>query len=327
MSMRGISSCQTWTDGGHGNSAHVIGSMADPFTGIIYLTTGGKYNEYGTKMIRRCVVRFVVNEKTKKPFIMLERMYPALDQSTKDTFISFLKERSSNKLDVVYQPDAGYNTQGFYVPMAKIIKDLDPAFHPYRDSHIIYKADVNDHYGVMKEKSQTIIQRIVNMVATKALVAAKAIKLADMPVKKSIDPSWKVLRAMRGSEYYNDCSYGVHAALIGLAGRIIEEVDMKKYKDTDSYIAAVLDHLSNDIDKKIETEISSFYKRTPSAKAAGTAEASMFELFSVRAKEKIMAEIEKERAKLGPTVIDRCKIPEAPDPALDAIPIYVKLLN
>ncbi len=117
MSMRGINSCQTW---GGGNSTHIVGSIVDPFTGIIYLTNGGKFNEHGSKMIRRCVVRFVVDEKKKVPYLALERMYPAMEKGCLDAFIAFLKERTDNKFDVIYLDShnytakAPYNTSNLY---------------------------------------------------------------------------------------------------------------------------------------------------------------------------------------------------------------------
>src|ERR1700722_2268192 len=67
MSMRGVSSCQSW-DGEYKHC--LIGSLIDPFVGIVYLTSGAKFNKYGSKMIKRCIVRFAVNEKTRKPIIV-----------------------------------------------------------------------------------------------------------------------------------------------------------------------------------------------------------------------------------------------------------------
>ena len=51
MSSRGIKSCQSWENGQY--KYCTIGSVVDPFVGIIYLTSGSKYNKYGSKMIRR----------------------------------------------------------------------------------------------------------------------------------------------------------------------------------------------------------------------------------------------------------------------------------
>lgn len=141
MSMRGIASCQTWDNGAH--YTKIVGSMADPFTGIIYLTSGTKHSNYGTKMMRRCVVRFVVNETKKAPTIVLEKMYPSYDKQALDAFTSLIKERTDNKFNVSYIPDS-YQNGKFYVPMSKIVRSLPVNNQPYRDSGMLYKDDLTD---------------------------------------------------------------------------------------------------------------------------------------------------------------------------------------
>jgi hypothetical protein len=136
MSMRGVTSCQTW---GGGYSTGIVGSLVDPFTGIIYMTSGGKFNEYGTKMIRRCIVRMIVDDKTKKSSIILERMYPSLERPTLKKFMDFIKKKTGNKFNVSYFPDSR-KTAGVYVPMNKAVKTLNQNEQPYRDSHLIYKS-------------------------------------------------------------------------------------------------------------------------------------------------------------------------------------------
>lgn len=115
MSMRGISSCQTW---GGGYSHCLIGSVSDPFVGIIYLTSDGKFNEYGSKMMRRCVVRFVIDSNTRKPFLLLDQMYPACDNKTLKGFMDFLKEKTNNKFEVKYAPKLKESIQkSVYIPL------------------------------------------------------------------------------------------------------------------------------------------------------------------------------------------------------------------
>lgn len=112
MSMRGIRSCQSW-DGDYPRC--LIGSILDPFVGIIYLTSGAK-EEYGTKMIRRCMVRFAINEKTMKPVIVLDRMYPSLDQNVCDAFVSIIKSKLNEPYEVLYAEKAADRDYGEFIP-------------------------------------------------------------------------------------------------------------------------------------------------------------------------------------------------------------------
>ena len=177
MSMRGISSCQSWASAGGGHSSHVVGSCVDPFTGIIYLTNGGKFNDYGSKMIRRCVVRFLVNNKTKVPFIGLEHMYPSMEQGALDAFTGFLKERTDNKFDVVYLEKGKYYNS--YVPMSKVVAKLTAADQPYRDSGIGY-GDGKSGIGYDYEFNDRL-NRICIAFSSKVMTTARAMKLATIP--------------------------------------------------------------------------------------------------------------------------------------------------
>jgi hypothetical protein len=73
MSMRGIHSCMKWSSR---QSKHLIGSILDPFTAVIYITDGKKL-KYGSKFLRRSVVRYMVRDDGSKfePFIYIERVY------------------------------------------------------------------------------------------------------------------------------------------------------------------------------------------------------------------------------------------------------------
>jgi hypothetical protein len=74
MSMRGIHSCMKWSSK---QSKHLVGSILDPFTGLIYITDKTKL-KYGSKFLRRSVVRYMVcqvDKNTFKPCIFIERVY------------------------------------------------------------------------------------------------------------------------------------------------------------------------------------------------------------------------------------------------------------
>jgi hypothetical protein len=145
MSMRGVLSCQSW-DAGIGNGGKVVGSMIDPFTGIIYLTCGTNHNHYGSKMVRRCVVRYAIDNGTKEPYLLLEKMYPAFDKPSLDTFINALKKRN-DKIPIHYSGDIGTKATSpgklsqSYIPLSDELKMLEARFHPYVDSGVSFRED------------------------------------------------------------------------------------------------------------------------------------------------------------------------------------------
>lgn len=114
MSMRGITSCQRW----QGQYRHcLIGSIVDPFTAVIYLTSGTNYKQLGAKMIRRSVVRFVVNNLGKKPYILVDRVYPSYDEEAVKKFIEFITRKTGGRFDVVYGPNMNNELhQNSYIP-------------------------------------------------------------------------------------------------------------------------------------------------------------------------------------------------------------------
>ena len=132
MSMRGISSCIRW-DGKF--KLTLIGSIADPFTGIIYLTSGKNHGKYGTRMIKRCVVRFVVDANKEKPYLLVDRMYPSLSNNVLDAFTSFLQAKSG--LPVCYGPELPKQTiNSSYIPRKPINNQLTEKTLTYRDTKI-----------------------------------------------------------------------------------------------------------------------------------------------------------------------------------------------
>lgn len=103
ISMRGISSCQTW---GTPQSRGLIGSISSRYVGVIYVTSGEKFNEYGSRMIRRTLVRFAINRKTKKPGLLLDRVYPADCPNARKLFKEFLTKRTG--LPVLFSGETGW---------------------------------------------------------------------------------------------------------------------------------------------------------------------------------------------------------------------------
>lgn len=137
MSMRGVSSCQSWNAS---HRKHLIGSMADPYCGIIYTTTGNKTSK-GSRMSRRAIVRFVVN-KRGNPALLIERIYPVFEpgfayadhsfDKTFQLFKSFLERKTNNKYPVITNPI------GYSIPMTNVVANIGENKRSYRDSGIDY---------------------------------------------------------------------------------------------------------------------------------------------------------------------------------------------
>jgi hypothetical protein len=156
MSMRGIYSCQRW---GNYHSRALVGSMMDPYVGIIY-TTNSKKMKHGSKMLRRAVVRFVISKK--KPALLIERIYPRLKNgnSPKNSmsfkrFAKFLKAKTNNKLPIIYG-DEGYNydaSKNCKIPSTKVVRKIPSRLRSYRDSCVEYK-----HYPKFNDVSKVDIK-------------------------------------------------------------------------------------------------------------------------------------------------------------------------
>ena len=154
MSMRGIYSCQSW-DGCF--RRNLIGSMVDPFVGIIYITDNTRLSR-GSEMLYRAVVRYVVNRFTKKPAFMLEGIYVGDDIETdgnilmvKAIFVAFLKKKLGNKLPIITKRK---DIRQYAIPNSKVVKTLATCgkysdgkdyCRSYRDSGIAYSASSATH--------------------------------------------------------------------------------------------------------------------------------------------------------------------------------------
>lgn len=101
MSMRGISSCQSWDPKmpSTSNNACIIGSIASNYVGIIYLTSGKDFQGRGASMLKRCVVRFgldmSVRKEDRKPSIIIDHMYDSYHPGIAKLFLEAVKSRAS----------------------------------------------------------------------------------------------------------------------------------------------------------------------------------------------------------------------------------------
>lgn len=142
MSMRGVSSCQRWA---HSAAKHLVGSIVDPNAAIMYLTDGNT-TKYGSKMLRRAVVRIVKDNKTKETVILIERIYPFMsyninytDMATLSIFKSFIQKRIKNKYKIIYAYDIDFNAKNYSIPMCNELTFLKKSNLSYIDSKVKYK--------------------------------------------------------------------------------------------------------------------------------------------------------------------------------------------
>lgn len=184
ISMRGITSCQSW-NGQYHNC--LVGTILDPFVGVIYLTEKDKkFNDHGSKMIRRSMVRFIIDKVSKKPIIYIDHMYPQYDKSVSEAFIAFIKAKVNNKFEVKYLGDyySGsrdpFNQNNYYIPSSPIIDRLrlysrglvnseaNHGLYPYPE-----EVDDRYNYGVLSYQDTFIKNNYKNKLKLKYLTNLK----------------------------------------------------------------------------------------------------------------------------------------------------------
>jgi len=160
MSQRGVTSCQSW-NGQYKNN--LVGSIVDPFVGILYLTSGTNMDHLGTKMVKRSIVRFVVQSDTKEPKILIDNIYPSFDQDIKDKFIEFMQKKVGDKIKVYYGPDyIGFEPR-VYIPASKVHEKLTVSTRSYRDTKIPYKIDIPTETSKLEKNLQVKKTKFRNM--------------------------------------------------------------------------------------------------------------------------------------------------------------------
>lgn len=171
MSMRGIKSCQRW-DGDYPRC--LIGSVLSKFVGIIYITSGAE-SEFtvnmngreitgsGLKMMRRALVRYVIDADAGTPCLIIDRMYPLqqgqdVDEESLRVFLEALKSKTS--LPIHYSPQLGSKVKHFYVPYEKIREELPERDWTYQDTPLKTNLDFQLH--LLTSSSNEDITRYIN---------------------------------------------------------------------------------------------------------------------------------------------------------------------
>lgn len=125
MSMRGINSCQKW---GNVHANALVGSLIDPYAGIIYVTDNKKLS-HGINMIRRSVVRFVVHKTSRRPAVMIERVYPhdydggMGDPITYFAFGNFIERKTKGKFTIICGENRA-EAQKYFIPLTEPVNKL-----------------------------------------------------------------------------------------------------------------------------------------------------------------------------------------------------------
>jgi hypothetical protein len=287
MSMRGISSCQTW---GQGNSTHLVGSIVDPFTAIMYLTTGSDFDGKGSKMMRRCIVRFLIDE-SNKPSLVLERMYPAHNKDVEQQFLNILKEKTGGKFPIANCSLIFRNgVSKAYIPLTPIMAKLEHNAHPYRDSDIQFKQLISNRASYLESVRNTL-SFIPAHYSAKARVASGKIKKSEL--SDAVDrATWAANKGI------DSPIYSVVAEITFVLRQAIDEA-IVNIKDTNVKVPVVALQVFDSVFAENVPELFAQKVTDLYAKRSKKGISSTYKgLLKQKIKEAFIKEIEKDRAKL-----------------------------
>src|SRR5258708_909075 len=244
MSMRGVKSCQSW-DGEYKHCT--IGSVIDPFVGIMYLTSGAKFSEKGSRMIRRCLVRFVVDSKTNKPYLLMDYMYPSADTRVVEQFKNFLKSKTGGKFNVQYAPNIeGDGLKNTYMPLTEIRKLLKKtsghddgscegleSIASYQDIRVVDKSsNKNDKNAILFEKNvKKKIGRFLKDFDKSFLEAIKETNIEAFP--NSLKPTITKLKGDDKKEF--NFSYLISDFARSIGNAFVKSVDKEAFTSSDLF--------------------------------------------------------------------------------------------
>lgn len=267
MSSRGIRSCQSWEGGEYKHCT--IGSVIDPFVAIMYMTSGVQDTSgYGSKMMRRCIVRFVIDGSKNKPFLLLDQMYPQPDKAVLDQFKKLLQEKTDGKFDVVHsagmKPELAKHS---YLPTNSVRKTLKQTsvngkkkFHEGHDgdyyetiqSYQDYK--IKDKAGKKFDKQSELFEKNSSKKARK-FREAFAKSFAETVKKLEVKSLPKTIQSAVKTSAKGNYGSGYHIfynTAIDIANQIVESVDKSQFTNSDTYIRRVFYQYFNSKKKVID---------------------------------------------------------------------------
>lgn len=153
MSMRGVCSCMHWNNN---HSTHLVGSITDPFLGIIYLSDNDM-TQHGIKFNYRSLVRFTYSQKDEAPVIFIERLYKDTGNTdpqvyrNKDLFphekhkifINFLKKKLNNKYRILSPHAIDAKDAYPHIPYFTSVNLLEHKYISMSDSLLRHEGIVN----------------------------------------------------------------------------------------------------------------------------------------------------------------------------------------
>lgn len=261
MSMRGIKSCQSWSDGEYKHCT--IGSVIDPFVGIMYLTSGAKSAGSSSKMMKRSIVRFVINGKTNKPYILVDYMYPVYDSKVFTQFSKFIKEKSG--LEAKYAPLMDQDMlRSTYIPLTDLRKKLKEtsrdgksnigydleSIQSYQDVKILDKvSNKNDKQAALYDKNiKKKINKFTKDLQDAFVVAIKTVDIADFS-----DQLKPLIRKFRGDDKHNfNCMNYAPEIAKSLSDKFVKSIDKDQFTSSNLFIQRVYCSYFNNKSKVFE---------------------------------------------------------------------------
>lgn len=156
MSMRGVCSCMHWNNT---HSYHLVGSVTDPFLGMVYITDNTR-TPYGIAIRRRALVRVVYNRNTLETKLVIDRIYkdtgntnPAVydnkdpnHSAVRALFKKFLESKLEGKYKVMYPEDryAEGHSYSYVIPKSTSVDIIGPSYRSMVDCGLGYAAVNND---------------------------------------------------------------------------------------------------------------------------------------------------------------------------------------
>ena len=191
-SMRGIQSCQAWNSP---QAKGLIGTMTSKYTAIMYMESDASVPPYGTKMLYRSMVRFCINSKTKKPMLVIDKMYPSVNDATLSAFKRILHKKSG--IDVIYAQATTTDISGsLYIPSEA---DMSGFLGQGENSYMDTKLNISEHK--IKPITQATTNNISSITDAFKVAVGKDLDTLVKTKRSLYEKAFKELEVKR-TEYY-----------------------------------------------------------------------------------------------------------------------------